>query len=498
VTLPARVLQALEQARGSAGVPKRSSRADGWGSLLTGLGTTRDKRESHTFGATRVTDVEARELWRGDDLAANAIEMYPAEMLRAGFCVKVYDEDPDKALEMSELIDGALEDLNVAAIVQEALCWERAFGGCGSFIVCNDGSGDLSKPLNEKKIVKLEHLANFEPRELQAHAIYTDPRLPKFNTPSVYRMQPMNLIGGNTGPSLLVHESRFLIFPGIKVSRGATTQHPGWGDSELSRVIEVIRDFNVGFAAASHLLVDFAQAVIKIQGLKAAIAADETDAIKARMEIMDISRSIVRAIMLDAGEPGSSPEEFHRESTSVTGVPEMLDRMIYRLASALKVPATLLMGMSPAGLNATGASDIQLFYDRVRQAQQKHLKPRLERLVSLLLRSTEGPTGGKEPEKWTIEFHPLVAPSQEEIVNTRKVQADIDAVYVGLGADPIQILKSRFGGDAYSHETKLDFAELEKIQKAEQERAAAMQAAGLSDRASGAGSDDALDEDPPA
>ncbi len=58
-------------------------------------------------------------------------------------------------------------------------------------------------------------------------------------------------------------------------------------------------------------------------------------------------------------------DSFTRVQTPLTNLSDILDRFATRLAAAADMPVTLLMGMSPAGLNATGESDRAFFYDRV-------------------------------------------------------------------------------------------------------------------------------------
>jgi hypothetical protein len=74
---------------------------------------------------------------------------------------------------------------------------------------------------------------------------------------------------------MLIHESRMIVFPGIRVSRyQQSTARGGWGESVLSRVYRVLRDFNTAWSSAGVLVTDFAQSVIKIAGLWEALAFD--------------------------------------------------------------------------------------------------------------------------------------------------------------------------------------------------------------------------------
>lgn len=488
--LPASVLAAVQAAtpkpaspgpgapaaRIDVGVPE--AKTDGWQSILTGLGTARDKRTSGFFGIEVVTDIEARELWRGDDLAAHAIETYPDEMLRAGWDLTIaVDEDDedgaDRAREVSSEVESLLVDLGCDDAMRDALCKERAFGGAAIWPVINDGASNLAVPLREQLIVSVDRLVVFEPRELHPEVYYVDPTKPNYGKPAIYRLQPLAAFGVPSPSPIYIHESRLILFPGIQVSRGQISPLPGWGDGILTRVKDVLRDYNMGFSSASHLLHDFAQAIFKVRGLFAAVAADEAGLMKRRMEIMDASRSILRAILLDAGDAGGNAEEFTRQTTALTGIPEVLDRLVQRLAAALEEPVSRFMGIAPAGLNATGVGDQTWFYDRVSQKQDKHLRPRLKRLVRLIFLSKSGPTSGAEPDQWSIEFCPLWQPSEMEMVNARKVQSDVDVAYINAQVlSPEDVTKSRFGDDGYSFDTKVDLKALLKMQKAMLQQAA--------------------------
>jgi hypothetical protein len=86
-------------------------------------------------------------------------------------------------------------------------------------------------------------------------------------------------------------------------------------------------------------------------------------------------------------------EEFKREALSFGSIPDTLDRFCNLFASVADMPVTLLMGQAPAGLNATGDSDIRWFYDHISHKQEEEVIPPAERLVRMLF-AAEG--GGAE------------------------------------------------------------------------------------------------------
>lgn len=445
------------QSGNPAGRPKvrnDSARYDGWRSALTGIGhSSYDKRLSHSFLAETVDGDLAAELWRGDDLAARVIETVPSEMLRQGFDVRFEDA------ELSEVVSSRWEDLGFVDALWHALAYERGYGGGAVLLGAADGATDLAEPLDMGRVRSIDWMTALEPRELVPHAYYDNPQAPKYGQPALYKLSPMPQGRSTAGErDVLVHESRLIVFGGIRVSRRAMrSMEFGWGDSVLTRFYPTLRDFNTACSAAGILVADFAQAVFKMKGLAEVVAQDKDAVVAARMAAVELSRSVARAILIDA------EEDFKRETTSLSGLPEMLDRFQVRLAAAADMPLTLLMGQSPAGLNATGESDIRFFYDRVKAMQERKLRKPIERVVKIILAAL----GEKEPESWSIHFHPLWQPTDAEQATARYTQAQSDAIYIANGVvSPEEIALARFGSDEYSFNTPIDFKARELLEPA--------------------------------
>lgn len=431
------------------------ARADGWVNELTGLGILgQDKAASTTFdGADDVTPQEGERLWAFDDVGAKIVEKLPEEMLRAGYEVVVPD-DEDAAAD----VQAWAEDMGVEEVFRHALKVERALGGCAIFPAINDGADDLAEPLDEEGIMEVGRLTVFDCRELQVESYYTDVLGEKFGQPEVYRLQP--IAGGGFSQSLRVHETRLIVFPGIHTTRHLQASRagaPGWGFSVFARVAKVLRDFNLSWGSATALLADFAQTLIKIDGLGQLISANKVSEIRGRLQEMMLQRSTIRAVLID------SKENFERQATPVTGMPDLLDRFMTRVGAAADMPVSIIFGDAPAGLNATGQSDRKTFQDSAAAAQRTKLDPRLCRLFKLVFLSKSGPTGGEEPEHWHVKYRPLESLTALEDATLRKTQAEIDQVYFNIGLSPEEIFASRFGRKGYSTETAVDFDARDKL-----------------------------------
>ena len=121
------------------------------------------------------------------------------------------------------------------------------------------------------------------------------------------------------------------------------------------------------------------------------------------------------------------------------------------------MPVAVLLGRSPAGLNATGDADTRGWDDVVDGERRTVLLPALERVVRLLLLSREGPTRGVEPEGWSVVLPPLRTPTPSEDAALRKAVADTDVAYVQAGVlAPEEVARSRFRPEGWSAETSVD------------------------------------------
>lgn len=113
-----------------------------------------------------------------------------------------------------------------------------------------------------------------------------------------------------------------------------------------------------------------------------------------------------------------------------------------RLSAAARIPVSLLMGQAPAGLNATGDSDIRFFYDHVK-AEQEAIKPKIERIYRILKND--------ENAECIIEFPALWQLTDKEQAELRRVEAETDRIYLQEGVLlPEEVAIKRFSKGDFS------------------------------------------------
>lgn len=449
--------------------PSKMMTSDGWINALSGLG---DPRKDRKEGAVPTVDLmdygSLGTFYRGSDLAARIVDLPAEDMTREGGDVRIADDE-----ELAEEMGEELERVEADAAFLQALKWKRAYGGAVIFIGMNDGQSDLSQPVNEKAIKSIDSLTVFDAFEARPvpTTFQDNPLLPGFGKPQHYQLNP-HVFAAGLVPLQKVHASRFLVFQGPLSNRrqlrnGAAGITQGWGDSVLVRLAKHIRDYDAAWAGVDHLLTDVAQAIFKINGLANALLADKDKTVMKRMQMINLSRSVVNAALIDKDN-----EEFERKGTPLAGVADILRGRMDRVAAAANIPTVVLFQISPGGMNATGENDMQIWYDAVAAMQRREAKPQAKQLLKYLFLAKEGPAKGAEPEGWEWKFRSLWQQTDLEKADVRQKNAQTDKIYHELGvASTEDIGTSRWGGDEYGMDLTIDLKALEEREAKAQEMA---------------------------
>lgn len=377
------------------------------------------------------------------------------DAFRRGWEISTSSDDTLK----EKLIDEA-DRLNVEESIIQALTWERLYGGAGIFLGADDGRS-VTSPLDESRVTQLHFLQVYDRWELTPHRFYQDPLSPKFGLPEIYRVSPRAMVSAGRA-NMLIHESRLVICRGRVTTKTALIQNQHWGQSVLVRAFDSVKKYGGALSSVLALLADASQGVYKIKNLAEIIRGGKGELLKMRMEAVDTVRSVINAIVLDA-----DGESYERVATPLTELSNIIDRFKLDVASAAGMPVTKLFGQAPAGLNATGESDMRIWYDSVAQFQRRRAKPAIERILKLILKARLGPTGGIEPEKWGVKFPSPWSPTEKEQAEIDKIHAETDAIYVDLQTlTPAQVARARHSGDE-STRIVLTPQELTQLESAE-------------------------------
>lgn len=354
-------------------------RLDAWFNPATGLGGRRDSSTTMQIGAYRtLTWPELEALYHGEDLPAIIVDRLPTDALSAGFELG------------SAAHDRAAAQWNLGDVVLEGRIWARLYGVGGVLIGTGSECGPMDAPLRLRDIRRgsLQYLMPFDREDISIAEIDPDQNSPTFGDARTYRIGSQN-----------VHPSRLVLFPGARTGSRARLRNGGFDLSVLQRPYNVLRDTEQTWRSVMALLSDLSQGVMAINNLGAMISNGQKDVVMDRMEIVSHARSVARMLVLDAEN-----ESFtHVGAQNITGVDPLLVRVFQRLAAAADMPLTLLMGTSPAGLNATGESDLAIWYKKC-AGERRLLEPGLHFLAAVVSRDAglDSPEAIVWPKLWEL------------------------------------------------------------------------------------------------
>lgn len=460
---------------GLVGALKRIFRTDGWSNFLTGVNVSeRDKRTASLIAHPQgFLQEDLERFFRGNDLARRICALPAFDMTRAGYELDIEESDAEVKNEITQY----LKRLGWFKAMLALATFARLYGRCYVLVGVDDGK-DMSEPVDMEGIRSIKYLNVLDPWALRIRDLQRNPLAPNFGEPETFYVN-VTPAGGFQSPEGLkasgteivsasqfgsvVHASRVLWMDGSMMTpyqsrfsgaNSGSTSNLAWcPDSIFVPIYSVIRDYDQSWDSSAILLQDFAQAVYKIKGLGEMMAANGEQQVRDRMQIVDESRSVLRAMLLDA-----EFEDFERKATPITGLPEMMDRWLQRVSAAAEIPIPLLFGSPTGGLNASDEGAYEGYYNLIAAKQTNDLEPVIRKITSMVMRAQDcEATKGTEPETWSVKFTKLWSMSEAEEAAYRKTVAETDALYItNQVVTPDEVAMSRFGGEKYSAETNID------------------------------------------
>lgn len=382
--------------------------------LIAGLSTAKDKLAHDRFGLVLQDRGQLDAAYRGDWIARKVIDVPPFDMTREW---RRWHAAPEQiaAIEAEEA------RLGVQRKVARALRLARLYGGAA--LVLGAGDGDPGQPLPPLGRGALRYLHVMHRWEIAPGEIDRDVLSPGFGEPGWYQVAS----AGQRGVRL--HPSRVVRLPGAELPDGTGTD--GWGDSVLQAVMDAIRHAGLAAQGVATLIHEAKLDVIRVPRLTQSLAqADYAKRLVERFTLANTMKGLVNALVID------KEEEWDRKQLSFAQLPEIMQQYLQIAAGAADIPATRLLGQAPAGLNATGESDIRNYYDRIAAEQRVTLGPALRRLDEALILSA---LGTRPPEIYS-EWAPLWQLGAGEAAAIGKTKAETSALYAASRLIPPEVL----------------------------------------------------------
>lgn len=339
-----------------------------------------------------------------------------------GLAARVVDMPADAAISRSIEIEGDQDDtilneldrLKVLPALADMVRWTRLFGGAVMVLLTDDGA-QLSEPLNPAKITRIDEVRVFDLSQVSpTEKRYLDPAKPNYGRYASYRLN-IGVVSGSLDSQVEIHESRLLFMGGDPVPERMKNGLHWIGRSAVKTVYPKIRDYQKSLTWAALILERKQQAVHKMKGLATAIQNGLEPQIRERINLVERARNLLNGVAVD-GE-----DDYNILNADLGGIVDVLDEFKIAISADVNIPVAILFGQSAKGMNATGKSDFESYYDLVESIQQHKIKPVLEKLIELLMLQAHIKTPF---EDWHIEFPSLNTPTDKELADVRKTNAD--------------------------------------------------------------------------
>lgn len=419
----------------------RPHREDGYVNLLNKYGTKQDNSEAYKFEREPVIpDMQLTGLYEGNGLFSKIIDTPAEEALKHGFDLNL------KSDELNAFVEDALDDLEWEGRAATAIKWARLYGGALIVMLIDDGRG-LEEPVDWEHIRSIDELRVYERSIVQPDyaSLYQQDyggkgvgnRVSKFGQPEYYYVS--SIYG-----SFKVHESRCLVFRnGVLPEQTSNATYLFWGMPEYVRIRRALRETVTAHTDSVKLLERSVQAIYSMKGLASLLTTDDGEnQVLKRLQLVDTSRGLLNSIAID-----SEGEQYDFKTFQFSGVKDVIDATCNMLSALTNIPQTILFGRSPAGMNATGDSDFESYYNFVEKIQRLMLKRNLRTLLDVVFRAGIASGDVDEEPNYKLEFKPLWSLSDTEQAavdqtkaQTALVKAQTAQAYVDMQAlDPTEV-----------------------------------------------------------
>ena len=411
--------------------PVRASTLDAFVNYLTRQGLNMPNPMNATaYPLTRLTQDYSLlvALYRNNWIVRRIVDRVAEDMTKAW--INITSEAAPGALDH---IDQLERKAHVRAKITEAVKWARLFGGAAGLMMIDGMSEeDLLEPLDPDKIMP----GSFKGIMVldRWSGVYPDIGLvddigdPEFGLPEFYE-----IADATRQTAYAVHHSHILRFPGCHLPKWEEQSTQMWGASEIEAVFEELEKRDNTSANLAGLIFRANLNIRKIKDLGPSLSMSDAQSqgdLYQTLEAQNILLNNFATYVMD------SEDDFTTiQNTTFSGLNDIYESFMMDVSGASQIPVTLLFGRSPAGMNATGESDLQNYYDTVGEKQESYLRPIFEKLLPVEFMSAFGYV----PDDINFQFNSPRSESETEVADIVEKKATTINILFSSGLLPQQI-----------------------------------------------------------
>lgn len=394
--------------------PIRSRALDAFSNVLARLGAgTPNLLEGTEYSLQRMSrDFNTlNALYRESWIVRRIIDVIPADMLKNWITITSgLDPDVEKRLSLT------LRRTQLIDKLKRGMQWGRLYGGALGVMLVKHQGYDLSQPLQLDWIMPgdfaglliFDRWNGVNP----SSELIEDISDPDYGFPKYYTVT--DPAGGG---SVKIHHSRVVRFTGNTLPFWEEIAEMQWGASVVESIFDELRKRdNVSWNIAQLTFMANIR-VLKMQDLGQLLAATDSESQAELLRTLEAQNMLLNNMGMQVMDAADGLETHQY---TFGGLADCYQQFIMDISGAAEIPVTRLFGRSPSGLNATGESDLQNYYDMIAEKQESYLRPILNKVLPPFIISTLGSL----PDDFDFEFDPVAEPTDKERADLAKCGTD--------------------------------------------------------------------------
>lgn len=394
--------------------PIRSRALDAFSNVLARLGAgTPNLLEGTEYSLQRMSrDFNTlNALYRESWIVRRIIDVIPADMLKNWITITSgLDPDVEKRLSLT------LRRTQLIDKLKRGMQWGRLYGGALGVMLVKHQGYDLSQPLQLDWIMPgdfaglliFDRWNGVNP----SSELIEDISDPDYGYPKYYTVT--DPAGGG---SVKIHHSRVIRFTGNTLPFWEEIAEMQWGASVVESIFDELRKRdNVSWNIAQLTFMANIR-VLKMQDLGQLLAATDNESQAELLRTLEAQNMLLNNMGMQVMDAADGLETHQY---TFGGLADCYKQFIMDISGAAEIPVTRLFGRSPSGLNATGESDLQNYYDMIAEKQESYLRPILNKVLPPFIISTLGSL----PDDFDFEFDPVAEPTDKERADLAKCGTD--------------------------------------------------------------------------
>lgn len=393
-----------------------------------GKANSKDKLTRQVASNRRVlSHEEITALYADNRIVQNIIDIPAEDATRHWFTLRMENQ------ELARDIMSRLADLKAKEAFKKMRAYERLRGdGFISIGARQSRNIDLEQPLDPQFLKKIDYLHPFSSLKVYEFIMNDDVfdiDYGKLEHLRINRASRHTILSAESESK--VHHTRLLH------DQTRRLEEEEQGQSLLEPLYDVLTVLDTSLWSVGQILHDFTFKVYKSKDIDT-LSKEDKQELSTLLDFM--FRTEAMAII-------DTEEELTKQSTSVSGIKDLLDYVWDYLAGAARMPKTVIKGQE-SGTIAGAQYDVMNYYARIVSDQENDLKPKIEYLIRLLLWAEDEPGGRIDPDslEWEIKFNPLWTVDSKTDAEIRKIVAETDQIYLSNGITTVdEVREARFG-----------------------------------------------------